>query len=121
MIIHIPAVERKPKTALNGISLPPILIFQPSLNGRSIAGFLIRNPMIEAWENMNARREPTAYSAPMFSKTPVLNSPGMSSAIAMQLKTRIATYGVLNLLWTLLAGAEPIREYPGKTPDGKCR
>ena len=61
-------------------------MFRPILKGRGNAGFLALRARIEAWANIKASKEPTAYRAPMFLKTSAAKKPGVRMRIAMILK-----------------------------------
>ena len=86
----------KPRMVLMGISRLLILIFQPSLKGRGSSGLVTLRLMMEAWANIKANKEPTAYSAPMFLKTSAANNPGVKTRMATTLNIIIEMKGVLN-------------------------
>lgn len=77
-----------------GREYPLILIFPRNLKGRGVFGSRILNIMIEAWENINARRDPKAYNEPTLSKAFDEKNPGISKIIPTMLKRIIDTYGV---------------------------
>ena len=91
MIIHIVVVANRPIIVLTGISRPLILMFQPSLNGRSNPGFLALRLRIEAWANIKANSEPKAYRAPMFLKVLAAKNPGVKMSRATMPNMRMET------------------------------
>jgi len=69
----------------------------------------MRRPIIDACANVNDKREPKAYNAPIFLNTSVAKKPGINIRMATIQNTIIEKCGVLNLGWRRLkiAGCRP--------------
>ncbi len=91
---HTMAVKINANIAVTGREYPFILIFRGSLNGRGSNGSLILSVIIEAWEKVNASREPKAYRAPTFSNAVDEKKPGIKRSIPIMPNNIIETKGV---------------------------